>query len=247
MFGQTRKQWHILTLFGHPIYLDMFFLILIGIFAFMGVRAGSGLDVLIKGLLWAPTLFLGILIHELGHALTIQGFGYGTSKIVLHGFGGVTINQRRQSASAGQSILISFAGPAASALLGMASLGVFVLYQGVKSFTSFGTLVQGNDLLGQFFGLMAVINIVWAIFNLLPINPMDGGHIVLHTLRAVLEDNKKAAYYSATTSLVVLGGAILFFGLIGALNLFLILILGLFAYQNYQILQATKQGRPPRM
>ena len=66
-------------------------------------------------LLWAPVLFLSVLLHELAHAATIAAFGYGASQIVLSGMGGVTINQRR--ALPWQDTLISAAGPASSFLV----------------------------------------------------------------------------------------------------------------------------------
>ena len=52
-------------------------------------------------LVWIACSFVSILVHELGHGFALKAFGQ-PSVIVLHGFGGVTISQRR-SASAGRA------------------------------------------------------------------------------------------------------------------------------------------------
>ena len=57
-----------------------------------------GLDIV---LVWVACSFVSILVHELGHGLALKVFGQ-PSVIVLHGFGGVTISQRRSSARARQ-------------------------------------------------------------------------------------------------------------------------------------------------
>ena len=48
-------------------------------------------------------------MHELAHAGTIGAFGFGPSRIILAGLGGVTFNERR--AKPWQDLLISLAGP----------------------------------------------------------------------------------------------------------------------------------------
>jgi Zn-dependent protease len=247
MLGNTGKQWHLFDISGHPVYVDAFFLILIGLFSFAGIRAGSGVEVLFRALMWAPTLFIGILVHELGHALTIQKFGFGDSRIILHGFGGVTINERRQSATPMQSVLISFAGPAASFLLGILSFGILLVYKGAGGIESASSLVSQAGFLAQFLGLMAIINIIWAIFNLLPINPMDGGHIVMHILRGTLRNRRKAMYYSATSSLAVLGFFVLIALVFGVIDLWLIFLAMIFGFQNWQMIKRLKQGGRPGM
>ena len=46
--------------------------------------------------IWVACSFVSILVHELGHGFALKVFGQ-PSVIVLHGFGGVTISQRRST------------------------------------------------------------------------------------------------------------------------------------------------------
>ena len=244
MFGNSSKRWHLFTLLGHKVYVTPWFLVLVALFSFGGLRAGAGMQALTNILIWAPVLFGGILFHEFGHAFAIQAFGYGDSRIVLHGFGGVTINERRGNSPPGRSIVISLAGPAASLVLALISGGILLFYTGAGAVSG---AFQGGGLLASFLQTMAVVNIVWAVFNMLPINPMDGGHVVLHGLRAALKDQRKAMRYSAISSLVFLGllaVAALGLGFSGISLLWILLLGGMFAMQNWRMLKATDQRRP---
>ena len=242
----TYGSWHLFDLFGHPVYVSPFFLMLIALFAFMGVSAeqGGAGQIVENLLVWGPTLFLGILLHEIGHATALKHFGYGSSDIMLHGFGGVTINRRRSNAAPGRSIIISLAGPFASFALAAISLGIYILIGGSLAEQS-GLLGAGSGLLLRLLWTMGLINAFWAIFNLLPINPLDGGHVVLHALRGQLGSDRKAMRYTAITSLVALGLVILGAGLFGFFDPILFPLLALmFGYQNWQMLQQTNnRGR----
>ena len=81
------------------------FLVIVG-----AVRACAtstiGLDIV---LIWVACSFVSILVHELGHGFALKVFGQ-PSVIVLHGFGGVTISQRRSALSRARSIVVSVAG-----------------------------------------------------------------------------------------------------------------------------------------
>ncbi|MGK2930094.1 MAG: metalloprotease, partial [Acidimicrobiales bacterium] len=122
--------------------------------------------------IWVAVVLVSILVHELGHAIALKAFGQRSS-IVLHGFGGVTLSQRRLGRT--QSILVSLAGPVAA----MALLGVPAYLLRESDY--------GQDLWFGYeggFGLWPVVffavyvNIWWSIANLLPIRPLDGGHVM---------------------------------------------------------------------
>jgi Zn-dependent protease len=247
MFGSSNKSWKLFTVFGHDVYLTPWFLVLVAFFSFSSLRAGAGMEALTNVIIWAPVLFGGILLHEFGHAFALQAYGYGGSKIELHGFGGVTINQRRGQSPPGQSIVISLAGPFASLLLGLLSAGALMIYTGMSVTGAFA----GGGLLPTFLQTMAIVNLVWAVFNMLPINPMDGGHVVLHGLRWGLKDNRKAMRYSAISSLAFLGLLVVVvfaLGFSGISLLWILLLAGMFGMQNWQILKATNSNnrRRPR-
>lgn len=223
MLGQM-PRWKLFSVGGHVVYLEPVFLVLVAILVFSGLTSAAELP---EKLLWIPVLFIGVLWHEFGHAVAIKRFGYGPSTIVLQGLGGVTINERRSDSSPGKSIIISLAGP-------LASLSLTLIF-GLAAF-----FYPGQDLLGSFFQMMAIINALWAVFNLLPISPMDGGHIVLHALRFKF-DRRRAFLYSAYSSLAFLALVMVPLVAMGYISAFFGVILGLlFAAHNWQVIQALR-------
>ena len=223
MLGQM-PRWKLFSVGGHVVYLEPVFLVLVAVLVFSGLTSAAELP---EKLLWIPVLFIGVLWHEFGHAVAIKRFGYGPSTIVLQGLGGVTINERRGDSSPGKSIIISLAGP-------LASLSLTLIF-GLAAF-----FYPAQDLLGSFFQMMAIINALWAVFNLLPISPMDGGHIVLHALRFKF-DRRRAFLYSAYSSLAFLALVMVPLIATGYISVFFGVILGLlFAAHNWQVIQALR-------
>lgn len=125
-------------------------------------------------IMWTAVVLVSILVHELGHAFALKAFGQPSS-IVLHGFGGLTLSQRRLDKV--QSILVSLAGP----LTAMALLGVpaYLLRE-----SDLGRDIQFRYDFDGGFGLWPLlvfavyVNIWWSIANLLPIRPLDGGNVM---------------------------------------------------------------------
>lgn len=223
MLGQM-PRWKLFSVGGHVVYLEPIFLLLVAFFVFSGLTSAAQLP---EKLLWIPILFIGVLWHEFGHAIAIKAFGYGPSTIVLQGLGGVTINERRGGSPPGKSIAISFAGP-------LFSFSLTLLF-GLAAF-----FYPGDDLLGTFFYLMALVNGFWGVFNLIPIAPLDGGHIVLHALRFKFTQ-RKALLYSAYSSLAVLALVLVPMTALGYISPIFGVLLGLlFAMHNWQVLQAVR-------
>ncbi len=108
-------------------------------------------------------IFVSILVHELGHALAGRRFG-ARPEIELMAFGGLC-SLPGAAFNRGQSILVSFAGPAAGFLLAL----VFV-------FLAFA-LDTGDPVVRHAVWIGLFVNIVWNVLNLLPILPLDGGQI----------------------------------------------------------------------
>lgn len=211
-------------LLGIPISLDLSFLIVLPLFAFL---IGSQLPVYLRllqisaapellqgpapyllGLLAALGLFLSVLIHELGHALTARAYGVQTREITLWLLGGVA-QLEQIPRTRGAEAIIAVAGPIVSVLLS----GLFGLMRG---------LVPSSAAEGQFLlGYLALINLSLAIFNLLPALPLDGGRI-LRSLLALYKPYLEATRTAVTVSKV----AAFALGLLGLLvgNLFMLLI-----------------------
>ncbi len=122
--------------------------------------------------MWVGVVLVSILVHELGHAFALKAFGQSSS-IVLHGFGGFTLSQRRLRRT--QSILVSLAGPlSALALLGVPAYLLRESDVGIQWWFDY----DGGFGLWPLVYFAVYVNIWWSIANLLPIRPLDGGNVM---------------------------------------------------------------------
>lgn len=153
MSGFSLGNW-----FGIPVWVDpgaIFVLI------FLVLRDGqSGAAGLAGGVILAFGVLLSILVHELGHAVTARWLRLQPIGIVLHGFGGYT--QYRIHPNPKRGLVVTFAGP-----LAQLALGVVLWFMP-------GMVPELRSL--------AIFNLFWSLFNLLPIFPMDGGRILSYLL-----------------------------------------------------------------
>jgi Zn-dependent protease len=125
----------------------------------------------VAGSVAAVAFLLGLLAHELTHAIVARRNGVGVEDITLWLFGGVA-RLRGEAPSPGAELRIAGSGPLVSLLLGLA----FGLAAGLLS----GAGVDGLPI-GALVWL-AGINLLLAVFNVLPGAPLDGGRL----LRAAL-------------------------------------------------------------
>jgi Zn-dependent protease/predicted transcriptional regulator len=140
----------------------------------------SELEYWLVGAAAAALLFVSVLIHELSHSFVAQARGLPVSSITLYIFGGIS-NITKEPASAGEEFAIAFAGPLSSLLLG----GVFIgLYYAVRS----------PQWLYAIFGYLGVINIILAVFNLIPAFPLDGGRVFRSIVWAIRKDLRESTY-----------------------------------------------------
>ncbi len=156
------------TLFGFPILIHWMFWLNT---ALMGGALGASSPGQLRSLLgWMVAVFLSILIHELGHALAMRRHGDRRVGIVLYGFGGLAQGSRRLTPK--EDIFISAAGPGLQIAFGLAAgwwitlspPPVLWLYQMLDAFT--------------------IVSLFWALLNLVPIVPLDGGRLCLAYLGA---------------------------------------------------------------
>jgi len=167
--------------------------------------------------------FFSILIHELGHALTGRKFGAIGTEVVLHGMGGVAIFPQSNFTRL-QSFLVTFAGPAVQLLLGFSAY--FLL-----GFTQVGTIQGFNEFLAS----LMFVSIFWALLNCVPVWPLDGGQM----LGAILGPRKEVLLHKISMISAIL---LALFALSNQI-LFGALLMGYFAYTNYQRYQMITNWR----
>ncbi len=191
--------------------------------------------------------FVSIMVHELGHAVVIRLFG-SPVEITLIAFGGLARPLYAQR-SITKRILISLAGPGA----GFGLLGIVVLVGKLID------LESQNEYVFAAFAYLFFMNLVWNLFNLLPIWPLDGGQVCRELFALGKARNPDAAIHRTSIgvagTLAVIGGlSLLGIGFPGIEGDVLKSIIGfvsgspmltvwmaLFAFTNYQMLQAVQR------
>ena len=129
---------------------------------------------------WIGLGFVALLLHELGHAVVFRRFGV-SSRVSFFLLGGITTPDDVAAATAlpdARQLAVALAGPAASLVVGLLSLGAVLLAANAGATTS-------HDV-GALVFLWLFVNLGWAIFNLLPIGNLDGGRAVRHLLGALV-------------------------------------------------------------
>jgi Zn-dependent protease len=121
----------------------------------------------IVGFVGALGLVASILAHEVGHALTARRHDVAVREITLWMFGGIA-KLGTQATDPGTELRIALAGPATSVAIGTASL----------TLAAAGDAAGAPDVLTVALAWLGVINLVLAVFNLLPGAPLDGGRVL---------------------------------------------------------------------
>jgi Zn-dependent protease len=217
---------HLGSIRGTSIDIDPSFFILIVFFVAMNYNPSIGIH---YALLWIPILFLSVLVHELAHAAMIGLLGFGSSHIILGGMGGVTMNARR--AKPWQDLLISLAGPVSSFALAFLAGWLQTI-----------PFVIQDPMLRAFVPLFQAANVFWAIFNLIPVPPLDGGHATREFFRIFL--NEQRAFVISVWIALIVGSGVAIFAM-ATRSYILALYIAWFVYMSWQSWQHfRKYGTP---
>lgn len=211
-------------LFGIPIHVSAFFLLT----ALILGRSGADTPVLMAA--WMVVMFLGILLHELGHALTARAFGQEPA-ISLHGLGGVTVWQARPEIGPGKRALITLAGPMVGIVIGLPVLLIGAL------------VTQDGSFANRVVGFVTWVNLGWAIFNLVPMLPLDGGRIMASLLEMAFGKGSIRVAYILSILVAVLIGLLMMWA--GAY--ITLVFCAYFIYLNVMALRELDRPAPPAL
>jgi Zn-dependent protease/CBS domain-containing protein len=123
-------------------------------------------------------LFICIILHELGHAMVAKYYKLPISQITLFIFGGVA-EIKKEPQTPKVEFLMAIAGPIVSIVLA----GILYLLTILGRHASWPIPVVAVT------GYLALINIILAIFNLIPAFPLDGGRIFRSILWWIKKDS----------------------------------------------------------
>ena len=156
----------------------------------------------VAGIVTAAGLLLGVLLHELAHAVVARRVGLTVDGITLSWMGGVTRIQG-DTARPHEELVVAGVGPLTSAAFGGLLWLVRLALEASHSWTLALAAVKW----------LAVINLVLAVFNILPAAPLDGGRVLHAVLWRTWHDRWRATRAAAGAG-VGLGALILAFGFI---------------------------------
>lgn len=190
-------NWRIGSLFGIPLYLDYsWFLILIFVTLInvedingIGLARGSIWLSWLTGFIMALLLFASVLLHELGHSLVALSQGIKVNSITLFLFGGVAAIER-ESHTPKEAFWVAIAGP-------MVSFALFLLFFSLTKVLDAASLLYfvANDL--------SKINLVLAIFNLIPGLPLDGGQVLKAIVWQITGDQLRGVRWASASGQLV--------------------------------------------
>ena len=216
----------------------------------MGFFLGGGLGITSREdflmiLLWIIVLLVSILVHELGHALTSRKMTGVTPSIKLWGMGGLAYPNTQLNQK--QSFWVTWAGPLAGlgffglivltccTVYGIAvgtDLTMFLLFPstGINRET-FTVLAEMNKPVFFMLDKLLWVNLWWSLINLLPVFPLDGGQIY-----ASIEKSPKKVLIVG----IVTGALVAIAGFFILHRIFIAILFGYLAFQNYKRLQHLK-------
>jgi Zn-dependent protease len=187
------------SLAGIPVRVEFSFFI---VCAFLGFSRMDDMPALAS---WIGVVFISILVHEFGHALTALAFQQEVT-ISLHGMGG-TASYTGKPLAGWQRTTVALAGPGAGHVLG----GAAILAVPLALMHPLATVVV-QDLIW--------VNVGWGVLNLVPIQPLDGSHALDGMLGRVAQPTRERIVTGVSiASAVVLAGLALLFQMYFALFL----------------------------
>jgi len=191
-------------IFGIPIYLHPSWFIIFALITLM-----LGLQFTAQHPHWSPEerwalgiatsllFFASVIFHEVSHSIVALHYKLPVKSITLFVFGGLSAIER-EPPSPGQEFNMAIAGPVSSFFLA----GVFYVIWRYAHF-------------GEFISAMAFwlfeINLILAVFNLVPGFPLDGGRVLRGIVWGITKDYRKASKVASISGrfiayLMIFGG-----------------------------------------
>jgi Zn-dependent protease len=180
--------WRIGALWGIPLFLDpLWFVILTFVALNFGLSYSPWGNILAwsAGLTIALLLFGSVLLHELGHSLVARSQGIRVNSITLFLFGGIA-SIEEESKTPGEALQVAIAGP-------LVSIGLF----GILTLVSL--VLPASSLASVMVTDLARVNLILALFNLIPGLPLDGGQVLKAALWKVTGNRFQAVRWAAKT------------------------------------------------
>src|SRR6056297_1354874 len=192
------KSWQIARFYSIPIKVHWSFMLMVVYVFFVGWKESMEAIAILGFGFFVALLFVCVLLHELGHALTARRYGVSTKDIIISPIGGVA-RLRRMPRKPWSEFWVAIMGPAVN--IAIALILAIIISVTPLSFIPAGAPSQLFGNIANLFPLLMWINLGLVIFNLIPAFPMDGGRIFrsLLSLRWSPLQSTRIASYSGQT------------------------------------------------
>lgn len=165
-------------------------------------------------------LIESVIIHELGHHIASISHGIKGDKIIINMFSGTYIfksNTKYNLLTPLRRMKIAFFGPLMNLIVSIISvICIWIFFPEDSPFKEDGSF----NIIQIYLVLMAGINMILFILNLLPIYPLDGGKIVDN----ILEHYEVENYFKYTTVISIIT-CIIFLPILIIYSLYIVLII----------------------
>lgn len=191
--GGNRHSIPLGRVFGIALDLDYSWFLIVGLLTWLlavsyypaEFPGWSAAEYWLMGLVTAVLLFASVLIHELGHSVVAKHYGLEVPRITLFIFGGVS--------------QIATEPPNAAAEFWIAIVGPLVSFALAAFFWEIEPLAAGWEPAFALVQYLALLNLILAIFNLIPGFPLDGGRVLRSILWKVTGRYRRATSIAAVT------------------------------------------------
>jgi Zn-dependent protease/predicted transcriptional regulator len=209
---------------GIKINIHWTFLFLIIWIVFDELKRGGTTNSILFQIALVLAVFVCVVLHELGHALTAKRFGIQTIKITLLPIGGMaSLDSIPESPK--QEFLITIAGPLVNIIIAL-FLYFIVPVQEFINLNFHEVIYSLNKFTIQNFLLsLFIVNVGLVVFNSIPAFPMDGGRI-LRAILAMKMDRVKATQIASSIGQFI---AVVFL-LIGLIENPFLIVIALFIF-----------------
>jgi len=192
-------------IFGISVDLDYSWFLIVGLLAWLlavsyypaEFPGWSAAEYWMTGTVTAVMLFVSVLIHELAHSVVAKGFGISVPRITLFIFGGVS-EMASEPSSAAVEFWVAVVGPLTSFAL-------------AAVFWELTPRLAWSPPLFALAKYLTFINLILAVFNLIPGFPLDGGRVFRAVVWRITRNYQRATAIAAITGRFF-GFALIFLG-----------------------------------
>lgn len=160
------------TIKGIGIFIHWTFSLLILYIIYINYKDGQTLSTTLWTILFVLSIFVTVILHELGHSFAAMRYNIKTKNITILPIGGVA-RLESMPEKPKEELVVAIAGPLVNIALALIT-ALFVTFPEEDQLNE--SLIEGINATNFFLNFL-IVNVVLAVFNLIPAFPMDGGRI----------------------------------------------------------------------